>query len=245
MSLIIVMGRGHSGTRAISQTLTASGVHMGQPLNVSGDLIPPEPMYDACRIMARHVRYRGNMQWDFDKLHTMPIDAKFVELVETYLSSVLDGVGPHQGWKLPETILAFPWIVRMFGDAYYIHWVRDPRDVVLAEHPTDDLSEFGVEYKKTDNVRRRRAISWKYQNQIVSATPPPRRMITVRFEDFVLRQQDTLRRLENSLGFGLETIDVDPASVGRYRQDDGEHDFDFLQQDMIRLGYITEQEVTP
>ena len=245
MSLIIVIGRGHSGTRAISHTLTASGVHMGHPLNSSGDLIPAEPMYQACRIMARHVAYRGNLQWDFDRLHNMDIDAPFVELVETYLSSVQDGDGPQKGWKLPETILALPWIVRLFADAYYIYWVRDPRDVVLADHPTDDLRRFGIEYEPTDNVRRMRAISWKYQSQIVAATPPPKRMITVRFEDFVLRQQNTLRQLEKFLGFGLESIDVEPASVGRYRQDDGEHDFDFLKQDMIRLGYITEQEATP
>ena len=39
--LITVIGRGHSGTRAMSHTLSASGVFMGAPLNVSGDLVPP------------------------------------------------------------------------------------------------------------------------------------------------------------------------------------------------------------
>ena len=55
MQLIIVIGRGHSGTRAISHTLTASGVYMGAKLNISGDLIPPHDMYDACRVMARQI----------------------------------------------------------------------------------------------------------------------------------------------------------------------------------------------
>ena len=33
MSLITIIGRGHSGTRAISHTLYASGVYMGRLLN--------------------------------------------------------------------------------------------------------------------------------------------------------------------------------------------------------------------
>ncbi len=39
---VTVIGRGHSGTRAMSHTLSASGVFMGSPLNESGDLLPPE-----------------------------------------------------------------------------------------------------------------------------------------------------------------------------------------------------------
>ena len=53
--LVTVIGRGHSGTRAMSHTLSASGVYMGDQLNGSGDLLPPEAMYAACRIIARHV----------------------------------------------------------------------------------------------------------------------------------------------------------------------------------------------
>ncbi len=70
MSLITIIGRGHSGTRAISHTLSASGVFMGAPLNVSGDLLPPEAMYDACRVLARFVRWQGGLEWDWSELLT-------------------------------------------------------------------------------------------------------------------------------------------------------------------------------
>ena len=40
--MITVIGRGHGGTRAMSHTLSESGVYMGATLNGSGDLIPPE-----------------------------------------------------------------------------------------------------------------------------------------------------------------------------------------------------------
>ena len=39
---VTIIGRGHSGTRAISHTLYASGVFMGANLNRSGDLVPPQ-----------------------------------------------------------------------------------------------------------------------------------------------------------------------------------------------------------
>ncbi len=57
--MITVIGRGHSGTRAMSHTLQQSGVFMGAPLNESGDLIPAEDLYEACRVLARYVRHEG------------------------------------------------------------------------------------------------------------------------------------------------------------------------------------------
>ena len=82
--LITVIGRGHSGTRSISHTLTASGVFMGEPLNVSGDLLPPEKMYEACRVFAEYVTYEGNNRWDFSRVNTCEIPAKFKTLIEEY-----------------------------------------------------------------------------------------------------------------------------------------------------------------
>jgi len=235
--LIAVIGRGHGGTRAISHTLSESGVFMGAQLNASGDLIPPEDMYNACRIMSGYVVHLGGVKWDFSQLHTMPINPEFKQLVERYLSSVLASNAKHKGWKLPETTLVYPWIVRMFPDAYYIHWVRDPRDSILGAHLTDDLADFGVPYEHTENVLLRRAISWKYQREIVKATPQPARMIQVRFEDFVLNQDETLVRLEQFLGLPLVKVDVNPEAVGRWRTSNEKLDFDFLHEDMKELGY--------
>ena len=236
--LITVIGRGHSGTRAISQTLSASGVYMGATLNQSGDLVPADPMYEACRLIARHVRYLGAMQWDFSALHVMPINVEFEQLVRQYLESVLSHDAPRKGWKLPETILAYPWIARMFPDAHYIHWVRDPRDNILSRHITDDLSRFDVPFDRTDNEQRRRAISWKYQAAIYRATPRPKHLMEVRFEDFVLNQRRTLDRIEEFLGIPLTAIPVRPEAVGRWRQADPEaYIFDFLTEETTRYGY--------
>jgi len=237
MNLVIVIGRGHSGTRAISRTLCESGVFMGAPLNQSYDLIPAAQLYEACRLFARHVVYRGDLSWDFSEPLVNPPEAAFVELVLSYLSSVLESTEPWRGWKLPETTLVLPWIVKMFPDAYYISWVRDPRDAIIGSHLTDDLADFGVACDRVDDIREMRAISWKYQREIVAATPKPEKWIEIRFEDFVLDQDRALETLENFLGLDLARIPVDPAAVGRWKTDTERNNFPAFEDDLVQLGY--------
>ncbi len=235
--LITIIGRGHSGTRSISHTLSASGVFMGEPLNESGDLIPPDKMYEACRIFGEYVTYEGGNRWDFSKAVSAEIPARFKELIEDYLHSVLDSHALYKGWKIPETTLVYPWIVRLFPDIRYIFWVRDPRDCILGDHFTDDLNDFGIEYDKTDNVRHNRAMSWFYQREIVRSIEPPAHSINVRFEDMVFDQDSTLERLSGFLGIPLAKIEMRPGSVGRYKSDTGTYMFDVFEEDMKELGY--------
>jgi hypothetical protein len=214
---------------------------MGEPLNRSADLIPGKNMYEACRVMARHVRWLGGTEWDFKEVLSAPLDPEFERLIGSYLKTVLEEKGDKKGWKIPETTLVLPWIIRMFPDAKYIFWVRDPRDCILGPHLTDDLKSFGVPYQETEDVRLRRAISWKYQDDLVLKTPTPEKWIKVRFEDFVLHQEDTVQRLEKFLGMRLARIIVQPETVGRWKKDQGVHDFDFLSDSMKRHGYGGEE----
>lgn len=231
--MVTVVGRGHSGTRAISHTLSASGVYMGAQLNISGDLIPPEDLYEACRVMAKYVEHKGGMEWDFSRLHTMAIDPAFIRLVESYLSSVLSSDAENRGWKLPETTLILPWIVRLFPDIHYIYWVRDPRDAILGSHVTDDLANFGVPYEKTNDLRLMRAISWRYQYDMMASTPSPRLRHDVRFEEFVMAQDSVLAGLEGFLGLPLAKIEARPGSVGRWQTDAGQNDFEFFPREVL------------
>jgi hypothetical protein len=235
--MVTVIGRGHSGTRAISHTLSKSGVFMGEPLNDSGDLLPPEAMYEACRVMARHVTWQGDLKWDFSALDTMPIPEEFTALITAYLKSVRESSAPNKGWKIPETTLVFPWIRRMFPDIKYIFWIRNPRDCIVGSHVTDDMRHFGIPYAATSDERLRRAISWQYQYNLVRAVAKPTHWIEVRFEDFVLRQEETLTRLEEFLGFPLARIPVNPEAVDRWRLDTGVNTYDFLEPAMVQYGY--------
>ena len=132
----------------------------------------------------------------------------------------------------------------MFPDIKYIHWVRNPRDNILARHVTDDLGDFGVPQPDAEELlaptlppiagerrhpeqreeliwRVRRAISWQYQHEIVAATPRPAHWLVVRFEDFVNQQEATLARLEAYLGIPLGRIIVRRETVGRFDRAEG------------------------
>ena len=234
---VTVIGRGHSGTRAMSQTLTASGVFMGDRLNFAGDLVPAKALYEASRIIARHVRWLGGTEWSWSDLHTMPIPDEFVAAVKTYLAGPLASTAEHRGWKLPETTLCHPWIRRMFPDVRYIFWIRNPRDCILSGHVTDDLAKWGVEYPSTEDLRLRRAYSWVYQYKLVKSVPRPEHWIEIRFEDFVLDQERTLARLEEYLGIPLARIPVRSEAVGRCEWDTGKNYFDFFEPAMLEYGY--------
>ena len=236
-SMVTIIGRGHSGTRAISHTLSASGAFMGAPLNVSGDLLPPQAMYEACRVLAKYVRWNGGLSWDWSELNTMEIPLEFSDLIDSYLASVRQSEAEHKGWKIPETTLVFPWIMRMFPEINYIFWIRNPRDCILGSHLTDDMNDFGISYPATEDVRLRRAISWKYQYDLIKAMPKPAHWIEVRFEDFVLKQDETLVRLEDFLGYPLARIPVNPDAVGRYKLDEEVNYFDFFEPFMQEYGY--------
>jgi len=237
VSLITIIGRGHSGTRAISHTLYASGVYMGSSINPSGDKIPPQKMYDACRVLAQYVDWEGGLSWNFSRLFSEEIPNEFTDLISDYLQDVLNNKSEHKGWKIPETTLIYPWIQRMFPDIKYIHWVRDPRDGILSGHKTDDLRDFGIQYELTDDIRKRRAISWYYQYQLMKATPESKNWIKIRFEDFVLHQEETLEKLEAFLGFPLGRIIVRKAPVERWKQDANHQELDFLQNALKENGY--------
>jgi hypothetical protein len=238
MSMVIVVGRGHGGTRAISHTLIGSGVYMGSRVNSSGDLMPAFSMYDACRIFSTKVRLNADLSWDFSTAMEMSPPEDFQDLVNEFASSVLRADSAHRGWKLPETVLALPWITQMFPTAKYIYWYRDPRDAILGGHLTDNLADFGVPSPSTEDERTRRAISWLYQYEIMSATPRPANCVSVRFEDFVLKQEQTLQRLEIFLGYDLARVVVKHDAVGRWRTKGSLDGLEFLVPAMKSLRYL-------
>ena len=235
--MITIIGRGHSGTRTISQTLYASGVYMGRTLNPSADLVPAHFMYDACRIFARYVKWNGDLSWDFSRAHETAIPEVFTRNLNRYLESVLNHSRPLKGWKVPETTLVFPWILRMYPDMHYIFWIRNPRDCIIGSHKTDDMRDFGIQYPETDDERLRRAISWKYQYDLVKSTAKPKRWIEVRFEDFVLNQDETLERLEAFLGIPLARVVLRQDTINRWQRDDGVNYFDFFAPAMREYNY--------
>jgi hypothetical protein len=233
--IVIPIGRGHSGTRIIGQLLKANGVYMGKT-NASADLVPAEPAYKAVTLAGQRV-VRYYFQWFFDGLIASAPTVEFRDLWSRYIRPVAESGAEAWGWKLPETSLAYPWIVQMFPDAYYIYWVRDPRDCILKPHKTDDLGRFGAPPQLSRDTYERRAESWLYQYELYRATPKPERLLEMRFEDFIQDQRREIDRLSEFLGRKFNPTTIKPEAVGRWRTSEDHRDFECLRAAIEGLGY--------
>jgi len=164
---------------------------------------------------------------DYDALRPL-LYPEFPELLESMRPwGERQARGDAVNWV---TFDGFFWYPRtLFGIEPHMYAFYDHPD--LMHRMNQDLADFGIPYEPTDELRHRRAISWKYQVEIVRATPKPKHWIAVRFEDFVLKQEETLTRLEGYLGFPLTRIPVRLDSVGRYRTDTERHTFPFFADD--------------
>lgn len=260
-----LIGRGHSGTRAYTKLLVDSGVYMGpklspsycySPINAYGRYLGTRlalrltvaegAMYEATRIFARYVDRVGDFEWDFSRAIAADIPDRFVELLNRYLAPI-DSAPSPRGWKLPETILAFPWLARLRPDIRYVHWVRDPRDVLLHRHLTDDLTRFGVpiDYSaigatsiwKRDVRLFRRAISWKYQHDLIMQSEKPKNWLVVRLEDFILDHDKEIERISQFLDVPLAPIPVRPNVVGRWKSAPPVPGIELLTPLMEHYGY--------
>ena len=238
--MIIVIGRGHSGTRSIAQTLYASNVYMGSLLNNSCDFVPPHNLYRSCHIFSKYVKYSGSYKWDFSEVLEQDVPESFKKLILEYLKPVLESNNEYKGWKLPETTLIYPWIYNLFPDAFYIFWSRHPFDSILGRHLTDDLHDFSVDCPTSQDVFQNRAISWLYQHEIQHSIPKPKNSIEVRFEDFVRNQENVISKLENFLQKKLARIPMRPDSLDKWKGKINPNEFSYLFDAMNYYDYFYE-----
>ena len=208
MTLAIIAGRGHSGTRLISQTMFASGAFCGRLINRSADTLPFEPIYEAASIFGGYVDQTAPNEWDFSRAIESEIPDEFHRLLFPYLKGHIErhARGEFTSWKIPELTLFLPWLVRLFPDAHFLNWFRHPLHNVTGPHVTDDLERFNVPFTATGEPLEDRLTSWKYQTDIMRACPLPERIYRVRAEHFANHTEETLERLERFLGWPLGRV---------------------------------------
>lgn len=220
-NFIIIVGRGHSGTRAPAKILHEGGVFIGDKLNKSYDYAHRyyrQFLYKAAKLAGRNVIYKGNYEWDFTRLVENPISQRMIYYLILYLRDIIIAPYKIKGWKIPETTLLYPWLKRIMPDAKYIFWARHPLDSILAPHITDRLRNWDVEVDETDDTMKERAVSWKYQWDIVNKTPEPQDFLKIKFEDFLSDQRAVLQRMEEFVGISLKDIPVDKSRMNIFKQ---------------------------
>jgi hypothetical protein len=116
---------------------------------------------------------------------------------------------PRCGEKTPGYVFVMPEIAALLPEACFIHVIRDPGDTALSWRktwfaPSQDFRVLGEEWKKHVEAGRR-------------ASTLVRRYVEVRFEDLVLRGNETLRRICESIALPFDPRMLDYRAQGAAR----------------------------
>ncbi len=197
-SPVVVLGRGHSGTRLLAWTLERLGVRMGaRPDKPTGDVQDRR----LTRLIKR-LAYRA-----IDRPPTAAPTPRERSRLARALARYRRSLGAdttHWGWKFPETSLIGPAVQACCPSARYLHIVRDGRAVALRRHLTDDPHRrLGHKVLAACGALElppplRAARSWAWQLERIAAflrTIPPARRLEVRFEQLITQPRESLERI--------------------------------------------------
>ena len=127
---VLLMGRGHSGTRVLSFACMHLGIQLGTSA-ATGDADDRTFTRTIKKIATRNLPpCTPDTVLEKDLI-------RFQNAVFRYYTTIGSPQTPW-GWKFPETYLISAYVARTFPQARYIHMVRDGRDLAFKKHLTDD-----------------------------------------------------------------------------------------------------------
>ena len=248
---VVLMGRGHSGTRV----LAFACAHLGMQLGVSEGLATGDADDRAFTDSVKELGVRV-----LGATHPSELRARDLRAFQRAVRGYYERLGSPRGlwgWKFPETYLVAPLVARTFPRARYLHLVRDGRDIAFKEHLTDNprrkLGRQILARRDALDLPRflQAAHSWSYQVDAFDAfrrTIAPEQVLDLRFEELCQKPEATVERLCRFLEIPFTEAcrsylrdHVDPGKVAQYR----EHDPDEIRQveraignTLQRYGYL-------
>lgn len=230
MRPVVLLGRGHSGTRVLAWMC----VHLGVRLGTSSPHIEGDPddvtFTNKIKALAAH---------NLDVTLTNEVRGSALRRFRSAVSAYYEGLGKPNGmwgWKFPETYLIAPYVARTFPEAKYLHLVRDGRDVAFKSHLTDNprhrvgRAVLGACNAMTLPDHLRAAASWAYQVDRFDAFRvqlPASNVMDVRFEDLCMLPRQTADRLSEFLGAPMTDecrsfadTGIDTLKIAQYRDKD-------------------------
>ena len=130
---VIVFNKSHSGSSVLTRALAACGVFMGSRLSDSEDALDILPLVE--HLIEFHYP-------DYQRLFGEGDPQLFESIVPAIEAHLRDRPpGMRWGWKLSETGYALPLFARLFPEAWFIHLIRDGRDVAFSHFraPSDTI----------------------------------------------------------------------------------------------------------
>lgn len=212
---VVVMGRGHSGTRVLAWALEALGICMGTlEEKPTGDAQDRRFTRRIKRIAMRHVsRPATGEPSGTDRRRFRKAAWRYLEWMDERRETwSVEGRDPEQvswGWKFPETYIVGNVVEAVFPKALHVHMVRDGRDLAFKDHLTDDstrgLGRRVLEHLGTLDEPHylQAAKSWAWQvrrfNEL-AASLPPERVHSMTFEGLCQDPIATMESLADFLG---------------------------------------------
>ncbi len=230
MSPVVLLGRGHSGTRVLAWMC----VHLGVKLGTSSPHVEGDPddvtFTNKIKALAAH---------NLDVTSPADVREHALRRFKAAVSKYYAGLGNPSGmwgWKFPETYLIAPYVARTFPQARYLHLVRDGRDIAFKSHLTDNprhrvgkavLSACHA-LELPDHMRA--AASWAYQVDRFDAFRdhlPASSVLDMRFEDLCTSPAESAERLSAFLGASMTDAcreyvasGIDTLKVAQYGEQD-------------------------
>lgn len=228
---VVVMGRGHSGTRLLAGILVHLGVEMGTDLtrHRSGDVLDRSFQQHIRKVAVRCVDPRRAGETGFMELN------RFKKAAFGYYRRLDPGPRPW-GWKFPETYLVGPYVRATFPTARYIHLLRDGRDLAFKAHLTDlprhRLARAILRQQRAlkDPRHLQAAKSWALQVELFDRFGRKLgadQLLEVRFEKLLAAPGEEANRICRFLGLEmtadccryLERV-IDPVRASQYLRED-------------------------
>lgn len=226
---IILMGRGHSGTRVLSWVCAKLGLNLGTSESLAtGDADDQKFTQQIKKIAINTV---GSSALQAEEM------TRFQKAVLEYYQR-LGSPKAAWGWKFPETYLIAPYIAQTFPQAKYIHLIRDGRDIAFKEHLTDDphrkLGKLILSHQNALDLPHhlQAAISWAFQvdqfDQFRQSVTPSH-VLDVSFEQLCLTPQKVVAELCKFLDLPMTKAcesyiqnDINLKKVAQYRENDSQ-----------------------
>jgi hypothetical protein len=208
---VVVMGRGHSGTRVLSWALEELGVRLGTLAEkTTGDLQDRRFTRTIKKIAARELERPPLAEPRPADVRRLRRGAfKLLRWMERNAAGWPDRVA--WGWKFPETYLVGNVVDAVFPRARYVHMVRDGRDLAFKAHLTDDadrglgrrlLRHLGALHEPRHLQAAR---SWDFQVRRFTEFESRLgdRVHRLTFEELILDPEASTKRLCSFLGIGF------------------------------------------
>lgn len=198
---VIIMGRGHSGTRVLTYACTYLGLNLGATGVGTGDVDDTKFTSKLKKISSKNIGAHSQ-----DQINNR--DLKSFQEAVYHFHERLGAPESNWGWKFPETYLIGPYIAKTFPKAKYIHLIRDGRDIAFKQHSTDDpKNQLGKKILTHLNAMGyesylQSAASWEFQVDNFDKfrhTLDPNQVVDVRFEDLCASPHETMQALSEFL----------------------------------------------